>query len=323
MLHNLYITFSVVFPFMAYLALGMLLRRCKVLDEHTSVKMNRFVALILFPFNLFNAIYQSDLGSMVRQPTVLYVTAGILLSISFLMLTVPRLEKDLARQGAMVHCGFRTNATLFALAVSEGIFGEDVPEVAVILVLAAVINNIVSVPLLEHYQRKVLAARGESAGKRTSIGALLLGWFKNPLLIGVIAGILWNLLGIPMPAPCAVTVKNIAACAIPIAFIMLGSRLNLQHLKANRKNVLEVTIYKLILLPAVAFVYPILAGWSPQNLVAMLVAFGTPTAIITYVTTGQYDCDGEMAGEIISVSTVFSMFTIFLWLFGLKQAGLI
>ena len=47
------------------------------------------------------------------------------------------------------------------------------------------------------------------------------------------------------------------------------------------------------------------------------------TAIITYVTTGQYGCDGEMAGEIVSVSTVVSMLTIFLWLFGLRQAGLI
>lgn len=323
MLHNLYVTFSVVFPFMAYLALGMLLRKTGVLDEYTSVRMNRFVALILFPVNLFNAIYKGDLASMARQPIVPYVTAGIMLSISFLMLVVPRLEKDPARQGAMVHCGFRTNATLFALAVSEGVFGEDVPEVTVMLVLAAVINNIVSVPILEHYQQKVLTARGEAAVKKTSLGALFLGWLKNPLLIGVLLGIVWNLLGIPMPEPCAVTVGNISACAIPVAFIMLGSRLNLQHLKANRKNVLQVVAYKLVLLPAVAFIYPVLAGWSSRNLVAMLVAFGTPTAIITYVTTGQYGCDGEMAGEIVSVSTVVSMLTIFLWLFGLRQAGLI
>ncbi|MBQ6295057.1 MAG: AEC family transporter [Firmicutes bacterium] len=323
MLHNLYITFSVVFPFMVYLALGMLLRRTGVLDEHSSLKMNRFVALILFPVNLFNAIYKGDLASMVRQPIVPYVVIGIFCSISFLMLVVPRLEKDPARQGAMVHCGFRTNATLFALAVSEGVFGEDVPEVTVMLVLAAVVNNIVSVPVLEHYQQKVLAARGEEAVKKTSLGALLLGWLKNPLLIGVMLGIVWNLIGIPMPEPCAVTIQNVSACAIPIAFIMLGARLDVKHLKNNSRNVLQVTAYKLILLPAVAFIYPILAGWTAQNLVAMLVAFGTPTAIITYVTTGAADCDGEMAGEIVSVSTLVSMLTIFLWLFGLKQAGLI
>ena len=324
MLHNLYMTFSVVFPFVVYLTLGMLLRRIGILDEKTSLKMNGFVAQVLFPVNLFNNTYKSDITSMFGQPTLLYIAIVFVLSVSFLMFVVPRLEKDPAKQCAMVHCGFRTNVTLFAIAVSEGIFGTAVPEVTVTLILLTLVNNITAVPILEHFQRQVLEARGEAAAaKKTSLGALLLGWLKNPLLMGVLLGLLWSMTGISMPKPCADAIGSVSGCAVPLAFIMLGARLNLKHLKTNKRNILLVSLYKLLLIPAVAFIYPIAAGWSPQNLVAVLVSFATPTAIITYVTTIAADCDGEMAGEIISVSTVFSMLTIFLWLFGLKQAGLI
>ena len=324
MLQNLYMTFSVVFPFLVYLGIGIWLRHSKMVDEHATAKMNRFVAQVLFPVNLFNVAYKIDLGAMLRQPTALYVALLFGLSLGFLMLVVPRLEKDPARQCTMVHCGFRTNITLYAIAVSEGIFGEMVPEVTLTLVLLTLLNNITSVPVLERYQKKILAARGDQAAvKKTSPAALVLGWLKNPLLVGLLLGMLWSLARIPMPELGAKTINNISVCAVPISFIMLGARLDLNHLRINSRNILLTTLYKLVLIPLVAFIYPIAAGWTPRQLIAVLVAFATPTAVVTYVTTIEYDGDGEMAGEIVSVSTVFSMLTIFLFLFGLRQAGLI
>ena len=324
MLQNLYMTFSVVFPFVAYLLIGMLLRRMGILDEHTSGKMNRFVALLLFPVNLFNAIYKSDVAAMIRLPLVPYIVGGTVVSMLFLVFITKRLEPDPARQCAMAHCGFRSNATLFALAMSEGIFGELVPEIALVLGLMALINNVLSIPLLEHFQRKTLRARGESEEKtKTSLLPLLKGWITNPLLVGTLLGVVWSVFAIPMPEIGAKLAANLSAPAIPIAFIMLGSRLDPEHLRHNSRGVVLTVFYKLILLPVAAMLFPLLAGWSPANLVAVLTAFGTPAAVITYVTTMQYDGDGEMAGEIISVSTVLSMFTIFLFLFVLKQAGFI
>ena len=34
-------------------------------------------------------------------------------------------------------------------------------------------------------------------------------------------------------------------------------------------------------------------------------------------------CDGDLAGEIVVVTSIFSILTIFLWIFGLKQFGLL
>ena len=75
--------------------------------------------------------------------------------------------------------------------------------------------------------------------------------------------------------------------------------------------------------PAVMLILPLAAGWSQENIVAVMVGLGAPSAVICYAMTELYECDADMAGEMVSLSSALSMITIFLWIFGLKQAGFI
>ncbi|MBP3729695.1 MAG: AEC family transporter, partial [Lachnospiraceae bacterium] len=253
----------------------------------------------------------------------LYCGAATLLYTLFLMWIVPRWEKDPAKQGAMVHCGFRSNAMLFALPIAQGVFGRDVPEAVIVLAMIVTINNLESVPLMEYYRNRTLAGRSGGEASRLSLKKMLLNLLKTPLFVGVILGTLWGLLRIPMPSYCGQVVSGMAGTVVPLAFIVLGARLNFSHLKANRKNVLRIVFTKLVLSPAVFLILPIAAGWSHENIVAILVAFGAPSAVICYAMTELYDCDADTAGEIVSLSSAFSMLTIFLWIFALKQFGFI
>ena len=47
----------------------------------------------------------------------------------------------------------------------------------------------------------------------------------------------------------------------------------------------------------------------------------TPTALASYTMAEQMGGDAELANEIVTVGTVASMPTIFLWMFIFKQLG--
>nr|MBQ6241188.1 AEC family transporter [Lachnospiraceae bacterium] len=323
MLENLRVTFSIVFPFLAYMAIGFFLKRIGAITDDFAAQANRLLANVLLPVNIFNSLYNKDLSSAFRTPAALYCAVGVLLMTAVLMWLVPRWEKDPAKQGAMVHCGVRSNSMLFALPIANGIFGYEVPEVVIVLAVIVLVNNMEAVPMMEYYRGKTPAYAGRQEKSRFSLKGMVLGWLRTPLLIGVLIGTVWGLLRIPLPEPCAKVVSGLSGVVVPLAFVVLGARLDFSHLKANRRNVMRMVLVKLVIAPAVFMAWPMAARWSPENIVAVLAVFGAPAAIIAYAMTEYYECDADMAGEIISLSSALSLFTMFLWIFGLKQSGLI
>ncbi len=324
MLHNLYVTLTVVFPFLFYLSFGMFLRKIGALPDDFSGRLNRFIARVLLPVYMFNSIYNKDIGRAFREPVALYVGLGTLAIMLLMMAVIPFFEKDPAKQGALVHCSARSNAIVFALPIAQGIFGEDIPEIVVVLAIVGLVNNLEAVPMMEYYRNKVRAAQGEETEKvRISVKALALDCLKTPLLDAVIIGIVWSLLKIPMPEMAGTAVKGLGGTVVPLAFIVLGARLDFGHLKSNRRSVILVSLVKLFAVPALFLILPLILGWSERNLVAVMVAFGAPTAVTAYAMTEAYECDGKMAGEIVSLTSFLSIFSIFLWIFTFKQLGLI
>ncbi|MBP3729799.1 MAG: hypothetical protein J6H18_06010, partial [Lachnospiraceae bacterium] len=62
MLENLRITFLIIFPFLAYLLIGFFLKRIRVLEDDFTAKMNRLLANVLLPVNIFNSLYNKDIS---------------------------------------------------------------------------------------------------------------------------------------------------------------------------------------------------------------------------------------------------------------------
>ena len=72
-----------------------------------------------------------------------------------------------------------------------------------------------------------------------------------------------------------------------------------------------------------AMILPIRWGWTGHILGAMLLTSASPTAISSYPMARTMGCDGDLAGEIVVVTSIFSILSMFLWIFGLKQFGLL
>ena len=55
----------------------------------------------------------------------------------------------------------------------------------------------------------------------------------------------------------------------------------------------------------------------------MFIIFGGPAAVSSYIMAKQMKSDYELASQILLISTLMSLFTLFLGIFVLKAAGLI
>ncbi len=323
MLENLISTALLIAPFFVYLLLGMFLRRAGILDDEFSAAINGLIFRLFLPVNFFRSMYTSDIRSIFGTPAASYAMIATFVIMFAMTALSKKMSPDPAQQGALVHTVYQGNFMMFSLPIAQSMTGSA-PQVLMILTALLITVNFTSVPLMEHYAGRIRAYKGEEgAGKKTSFGELLIRLLRVPLVDAVLLGAVWSLLGIPMPSLGEKVVAGIAGCVVPLAFIAMGARLDLAHMKANSRLALRQVFLKLVIIPALVMIVPVAAGWDRASLAALIAAFGAPSAVVSVSTCESYGCDGELAAEVVTMSSFFALFTIFIWIFCLRQAGVL
>ncbi|MBQ9594090.1 MAG: AEC family transporter, partial [Lachnospiraceae bacterium] len=64
-------------------------------------------------------------------------------------------------------------------------------------------------------------------------------------------------------------------------------------------------------------------GIRGANLIATLMYSGSPTAVNSYSTAVSMGGNEELAGEVVAVTSLLSVFTLFLFLTALQALGLV
>ena len=76
-------------------------------------------------------------------------------------------------------------------------------------------------------------------------------------------------------------------------------------------------------MPTVMVTAAALLGFRGVALGIILVLFGAPTAVSSYIMAKNMDSDYELAGQILLLTTMMCLFTIFIGIFVLKSLSLI
>ena len=173
--------------------------------------------------------------------------------------------------------------------------------------------NIAAVIVLETFRE----------GGKVRFSKLLLGIIKNPILQGCLVGLVFYLLQIRLPSFIASPVSSLAGVATTLALVILGANLKFDELKKNARIVSIVLTVRLILLPVVMVAFAYLIGLRGVELFLILMIFGTPVATSSYPMAQNMGGDGQLAGQLVFVSTVASLVTIFVFIFALSQLGLL
>ena len=152
---------------------------------------------------------------------------------------------------------------------------------------------------------------------------LLLNIIKNPYLIGAALGLIFLLLRIPLPQPVEKTVSDIGGMATPYCLIVLGGSIHLSRFGDYGRSLWLAVLGKSVIIPLVFIPLVVLAGFRGDALAALAVMLACPTAVSGYTLANQCGADGELAAQLIVVTTLFSVVTMFLTIWVLTSMALI
>lgn len=316
MFDSFFVALNAVVPFLCYLMLGYSAQRFGVVNEAFLNRLTKLIFTLMFPFMTFYNVYNAKPGNMPSPLLLIFCGAAILAVQAVMLIVVPKLVKENRRRGVVIQAIYRSNFVLFGLPLTASLFGQEKTSVAAMLVTVVItIYNITSVIILEMFN-------GEGTN-HVAMGPLFAKLIRNPMLQGCFFGLLFYLLGVRLPACLEKPVSEFANMSSPLALFALGGTLHFDAMRKNRRCLVSTLSVKLVFLPMVLIALGYALGLRSVELFLVLAVFATPVASGSYPMAQNMGGDGELAGQFVFLSTVLSVFTLFVWIFVLRQMALI
>ena len=143
--------------------------------------------------------------------------------------------------------------------------------------LGTALYNIMAVLVLSLFKP------GQSGLDKAVLKRTAKGIVTNPIILGIVAGLLWSALGLKMPHIMQKTVTNIGGVATPMGLMAMGATFDIKKAFAKVKPAAVATFMKLISLLAIFLPIAIMLGFRREELVAILVMLGSATTVSCFV----------------------------------------
>lgn len=312
LLNSFLLSLNAIVSIFFMMAVGYGAKRLLKLDKGDVGRFNSLVFHTLLPLMLFYNIYSSDIkgGVNIHCLGLALGVLGVLFLLTWVL--VKRLEPANDQRGVMIQASFRSNFLLLGMPlIRELCPGADLATVSVMLAIVVPCFNVLAVVTLETFRRKQINTR-----------KILLGIVKNPLIIASAAGVLLNLSGLRLPDCLSNPVSQLASSASPVALLLLGAQFEFHDVRLYRRNLAVCTMLRLVVFPAVALPLAALAGLRGPEFAVLISMFATPTAVASFSMASQMGGNPELAASAVTVTTLLSAGTMFLWIFLFKSLGM-
>lgn len=314
MLELILFSASVTGPIFLVLALGVLLRRRGLIDEAFTVSGSRLVFNIALPVLLFTQVATLDVAAGDHWAMIGFGMLATLLVFGLLELVCRIAVPVRGERGVIVQGGYRSNMAIIGLATCVNAFGEAGLQTGALYVgLVTILFNVLAVITLS----RSLSRQPMSAGK------MLKGIAGNPLIIGIVAGLVLALSGLGTGALLGRALEIVAALTLPLALLCTGAALDLRALRHAPGGALLAVGAKLILVPAVFAAGAALAGFRGVEFGVLLLMSAAPTAAASYVMVQAMGGNATLAANIIALTTAGAIVTTSLWAGLARGLGLI
>ncbi|MDR3258200.1 MAG: AEC family transporter [Fusobacteriaceae bacterium] len=315
-MENMLLSLSLVFPMIFMMTVGYILKKAKIVDDHSLGVMNKVQFRAFMSLLIFYNIYELPSGSLSNQSNFFligYTLILIVVEMTVSYAVYSRMTNDPKKIPVMIQGTYRTNLVIFGMSIAQFLFGDGNVGPTVILVSTIVpLFNVIAVILLEVYR-----------GGKVNVKKILVEVLKNPLIVGAVLGMICIIFKIKIPKMIMSPVISMSKVATPLAFVILGGSLTLKSIMKNMKYLIAVNFVRLFFIPILAMGIGIKLGFRDQTLIALFGVSATPAAVSSFNMAKDMGADGDLAAEIVVTTSLISILTTFLWIFLLKNYGLI
>jgi predicted permease len=287
-------------PVFSLIALGAVLRRFKLLTPEGWSALERLTYFVLFPPLMFMSIVEGRFAG--GEALWLGLTlAATVATMGALMLTMrPLLAKDGAQFSSVFQAGIRWNGYV-TLGVLAGLYGDEgVALSAVGFATLVPMNNVMSVLVLSRY------AGSEPAPFKRVVRSII----TNPLIISTVVAIVLVSVGVRVSKPVGETLNLLGDATVALGLICVGAALDISSMKEARWPLIAGTLLRLVVMPAVTVGLAYAIGLSSMVFQVAVVCASAPVATSAYILSRQLGGDSKLMANIITLSTLLSLFTI-------------
>jgi len=278
-------------------------------------KANQFVFKVALPVLLFEDLSNSDFLKVWDTRFVMFcfvsTLGGILLTVLLSMAL-----KDRRLRGEFIQASYRSSAALLGIAFIKNIYGDA--GMAPLMIIGSVpLYNVMAVVIL------AFTSPGGAVLDRRMLGKTAAGILKNPIILGILTGMAWSLLGLKQPQIMEKTVSSLAGVATPLGLMAMGASFDFRQASQRVGAAAGASAIKLVLLCAVFLPAAVYLGFREQQLVAILVMLGSAATVSCFVMARNMGHEGVLSSSVVAITTCGSAFTLTLWLDLIRTLGLI
>ena len=178
---KLLFTFNAILPIILPILLGYFLKRINFFSKDFLKEGNKLVFNVFIPILLFSNIYLADI-SQINWKFVGFATLAILV-LFFIGMGLVSFVPDRKQKGVIHQASFRSNYAIIGIPLATMLGGaEAAMEASIVAAITVPTFNILAVIALSIYDK--------DDNVKISVKDILIKIIKNPLIIGVFAGLL-------------------------------------------------------------------------------------------------------------------------------------
>ena len=280
-----------LFPLIILIAMGYIFKRIQFLTDEFWRGAEKLNYLILFPVLLFNnlAYIKLELATFAQMLVALFIV--IIMSTLTLWIVKALFHIPIARFGVYVQSHIRFN-TYMGLSIISLMFGAQGMQIFAMMIA-------LTIPLVN-----VISVLAFSQGQGLKPTQILLSLIKNPLILGCVVRIVFNLLQLSLFSGVEQLFKILASMSLPLGLISVGAALQFAELKHDYSRLLLNTLGRLLLMPCLAYLICSVLNLNQFETTILVVFFALPTASASYILTRYFQGDSQLMAGIISLQTL-------------------
>ncbi len=314
-MENLLFALNAAIPLFLMMVLGLFFRKINLFSDSFVSTANSFVFKAALPASLFydlaseNFFEVWDLTFVVFcfSVTCICIIAAILIAKIFM-------DKDVI--GEFTQVTYRSSAAILGIGFIQNIYGNS--GMAPLMIAATVpLYNMMAVIVLSFFRPNGGGISRELAIKTAKDIA------TNPIIIGIIAGILWSVASLPKPPILMTTMRYLGNVSTPMGLMAVGACFDISKACAKLKPAVTASAFKLVIWCAIFLPLAISLGFRHDKLISILVMLGSPSTVSCFVMAKNMGHDGTLTSSTVMLTTLCSAFTLTGWLYILRVLGLV
>lgn len=314
-MENFIFSLNATLPVFLVIVIGYVLMQHGMLNENFVSVSNKFNFKVTLPFLVFRDLSSANIREDFDLKFVLFCAGATTFCFFSIWIGAKMFIKDKTIVGAFVQAAFRSSAAVMGIAFIQNMYGNS--GMAPMMIIGAV-------PLYNIFSVVVLSFEGEEAGEKgDKIKRAAKGIITNPIIIGILLGVVVSVCGITFPTIINKTINNMAVMSSPLALIAIGAGFEGKKALAKIKPTIAVALIKLIVQSALFVPLAIYMGFREEKLIAILIMLAAPTTPSCYIMAKNMKNDGVLTASAVVVTTLFSAVTLTGWIYILKSLCLI